>query len=307
MFWGTSDPKVASDWAVGPNRNVTPGDVDFKNALLVDASGGDWNHIGFEGGFHTTDDLARIARERGNDGIRISNVYDGEKLADTYAALQRGTVKSPLTGETLFSNAPDAAPVGALPAIANASEPVTARVYRGAMQEEKWPPVDGRNDTFWSSSNPSVADLYSGSGSIGNPTGWATQDLASDIIPSVTPANVSFRNPLEINKGGTPIPFNDIPFEGKNLWSEELAQLARQRGHDGLVLHNVQDGGWPPPTGTTYAALQPGTVKSATTGETLFSNPPSPTGLLPMAGGGGETQRPDFIEQLLRKFGYLPQ
>jgi hypothetical protein len=55
--------------------------------------------------------------------------------ATTYAALKPGTVKSATTGETLFSNAPDAAPVGMLPALANTSERRGITAFHGSPHD----------------------------------------------------------------------------------------------------------------------------------------------------------------------------
>jgi hypothetical protein len=70
-----------------------------------------------------------------------------------------------------------------------------------------------------------------------------------------------------------------------------LVRQARNLGHDGLVIQQTQDGlNGVVPVGNTYAALKPGTVKSATTGETLFSNPKdaAPVGVLPAMANAGE-------------------
>ncbi len=52
--------------------------------------------------------------------------------------------------------------------------------------------------------------------------------------------------------------------------TDSLADLARLFGHDGLVVKNVRDSGTGGPLGTTYAALRPGTVKSALTGGQIY-------------------------------------
>lgn len=112
LFASTS-PEVASTYAPDwlDNGAVFPLDMSFKNPLVVDAKGSIWDQIPFEGKrWSSTDDIADIASQRGHDGLVIRNVIDNNMMGqaaipgDTYVALKRGTVTSPLTGETLFSD-----------------------------------------------------------------------------------------------------------------------------------------------------------------------------------------------------------
>ena len=126
VFWGTSSPDVASTYARGFWDNDVPGSVapaefNFSNPMTLDANGRSWANLPFDGASNA-DELAIMAREQGHDGLIIQNVMDakskhhGESAlppANTYVALQRGTVRSPLTGETLFSGgSPYASPLG---------------------------------------------------------------------------------------------------------------------------------------------------------------------------------------------------
>lgn len=125
---------------------------------------------------------------------------------------------------------------------------------------------------FWSSSSPDVASEYAAHATDG-------------IAPRVMPVDMDFKNPLVLTSDGAPH-WSAIPFEGKRLATDAIADIAVSRGHDGLVLRNIDDVGYGALRGqphTSYAALQPGTVRSATTGEILFSNPLSSAafGLLP--------------------------
>lgn len=137
------------------------------------------------------------------------------------------------------------------------SEPPAARVYRGANAPEQWPPTNPRHDTFWASDNPAVAN------------GWTMGGKGPAENPHIIPADVQFRNPLVVDAKGEP--WGDIPYNGTTMTSDKLAAIARAAGHDGLQISNVREGGGAP-LGTTYAALQPGTVRS-TAGSLLFSNP----------------------------------
>lgn len=188
-----------------------------------------------------------------------------------------------LPGDYLFSNAPEAAPAGMLPSMANSareagSAPYSARVYRGAAVPEQWPPTDPRFRRFFASDNPDVTNEYTSAGHMMVLKGDAPH------APSVTPADVNFRNPLVVDAQGRGYP--EIPWQGGIIDTESLAAVAREQGHDGLVVKNVRDGGGGDhpagPPSTVVVGLGRGTVRSATTGETLFSNPKeaAPAGLV---------------------------
>ena len=115
-MFSSSDPMTAGTYADGmgngsfENGAMMPLDLNFKNPMTIDAQGSRWTQIPDGPGYTTsTDHLAERARQRGHDGLIVRNVLDSLSArdlspADTYVALKRGTVTSPLTGETLFSN-----------------------------------------------------------------------------------------------------------------------------------------------------------------------------------------------------------
>lgn len=146
------------------------------------------------------------------------------------------------------------------------STPITARVYRGTGYPEG--KIDPRTREYFASDNPDIAATY-----------------ADGPTPAVFPSDVTFRNPLVVDVGGGL--YDEVPGHGTMY---NTVEAAKQAGNDGVVFRNIVDPmrGDAGPVATTYAALKPGTVKSATTGETLFSNPPeaAPAGLL--ATGEGE-------------------
>jgi hypothetical protein len=147
--------------------------------------------------------------------------------------------------------------------------PLSERIYRGASRQEQWPPTNPEHNAFWGSDDPLVTERYS------------HRRMDGDA-PSTTPATVNFQRPLVLDaKGGG---WDEIPWPGgKQITTTRLTDLARLKGYDGIVVRNVKDGG---PPATTYAAIKPGTVKSATTGETLFANAKegAPAGLLATSG-----------------------
>jgi len=111
--WLSSSPDVASSYAgsypFDPSPSVYPADLEFRNPMTFDAQGGGWGELNVGGKYMDSDELAALARSRGHDGLIMKNVVDGPDgvgvpQATTYAALRRNTVRSPLTGETLFSD-----------------------------------------------------------------------------------------------------------------------------------------------------------------------------------------------------------
>jgi hypothetical protein len=203
----------------------------------------------------------------------------GAERAEASSGLPSNSVEA----GRLASNPPEAAPAGFIPAAAGAGpQPLTARVYRGASNHEQWPPTNPRHDAFWASDNPEVASSY------------ASEAIRhGGDMGSVTPADVTFQNPMVVNAKGNR--WDQWHADGE-FSSNELLRQARNAGHDGLVIQQTQDGlTGGVPVATTYAALKPGTVKSATTGETLFSNPPdaAPAGLLATPYQEGQPM-PDF-------------
>lgn len=90
--------------------SVAPMRADFVNPMVVDAQGRAWNDIPFNGNWIDSNALTYWARDAGHDGLVIKNVTDhlgapgSVAPADTVVALKRGTVSSPLTGETLYSD-----------------------------------------------------------------------------------------------------------------------------------------------------------------------------------------------------------
>jgi len=106
---------------------------------------------------------------------------------------------------------------------------------------------------YWGTTDRSTADFYARS-----------MAQAEGATPNVTPAVARFRNPMLVDAQGAG--FSEIPFDGKRWSTDDLAAAAKERGHDGLVIDRLYDGGrWNPDEGlpATVAALGPGTVSSA--------------------------------------------
>lgn len=77
--------------------------LKLENPLIVDAGGGYWSMILFEGKHVSTNQLADIARERGHDSVVIRNVVEGaesdQTRSTTYIILARRPETSPLPAQ----------------------------------------------------------------------------------------------------------------------------------------------------------------------------------------------------------------
>ena len=97
-FYSTS-PDVASRFAKGLSEHggaVYPVDIGFKNPFVIDAEGRPAGDIQFGESGRAFRDAVRSGQY---DGVVIKNIKDE---GDVHVALKPGTVKSSITGETLF-------------------------------------------------------------------------------------------------------------------------------------------------------------------------------------------------------------
>lgn len=125
--WASDNPNVANTYAPANSdtrANLTPMRFNFENPLVVDAKGAQYGNIKVPGVDHSmmTNSIASIARKNGHDGVVFQNVRDsihgGDTPSTVYHALQRGTTRSALTNELLYSLgllAPTAAGLSYLP------------------------------------------------------------------------------------------------------------------------------------------------------------------------------------------------
>ena len=110
--------------------------------------------------------------------------------------------------------------------------------------------------------------------------------------PAVLRTEARFENPLTIDADGAS--WQNIPHNGDEYYANELAVMARDMGHDGLILRNVIDPSNGGVSGSDMsnvaAALTHGTVHSPLSREILYSdNRPS---LLGSALAGAQGERP---------------
>ena len=90
---------------------------NVKNPLIVNAKGKYWHSIEFEGTTKNTDEIAKIAKDRGYDGLIIMNVIDkgaeayknGEyaEVANDYVAFEPNQIKSATNNVGTFSTIDD--------------------------------------------------------------------------------------------------------------------------------------------------------------------------------------------------------
>jgi hypothetical protein len=116
-YWFSTNPKVASGYAMDPTRKgeslgaVYPAKLSLQNPLVIDAKNNNWNNItinndklklkGFESGKQkaSTDYIAYIARQNGYDGLIIKNAKDNPvgvsgEISDVYTAFKPEQIKS---------------------------------------------------------------------------------------------------------------------------------------------------------------------------------------------------------------------
>ena len=134
--------------------------------------------------------------------------------------------------------------------------PYKTLVYRG-VGKGQW--VEPRKDRpLWATPNREVANTY------------ADAEFYGGDSPAVVPMETNFKNPLKVDAAGAH--WARIPYQGQTFTSDDLAEFAAKQGHDGLVIENLNDDpSQSGISGDTIAALGPNTMRSATTGEVLYS------------------------------------
>lgn len=316
----TSSPQNASTYAatkkgmwgddVGyePGASVMPVYLDGRTSdMVVDAKGANWRDIQHKNKFYDANELAQLAKDLAYEGLLIRNVVDskissGAQPADTYFKFSPEGIRSvnaafdPAKADStniLYSGGgrPGAATGAALNAAGErqggegllnrlmsmfrgaSAEPL--RGYRGDIYAERRNP-----NMYWAATDPAIASDYAMVGGSSRQPGYS---------PNVQPAEFRFKNPLEIDAQGSS--WEKVPSPYGTTSTDEIATLAQNAQHDGVVFRNVHDpiGDVDGQVGTTIAALKRGTVYSPMTGELLFAN-------------GG---RPGAaVGQLLQQYGY---
>ena len=102
--WFSDNPTVATSYAGsrGQEGYVAPAYLDMRNPLVVDAGGNAWGEIPREGLGElanriskktlTTDEIARIAKAQGYDGVQFKNVMDVGPAGEAYEIYRPSTV-----------------------------------------------------------------------------------------------------------------------------------------------------------------------------------------------------------------------
>lgn len=336
-YWASSSPETAADYARaqaayapdGANitgQSVTPAEFRFNNPLRVDAEGQRWSDVPFRGKPASTENIARMARRDGHDGLIVSNVtdgyYGGGSPQTTIAALQPGTVYSPFTGELLYANGGKQGAMTGAAVSAAGERPATVRAYRGSNNEFDISQFDpAASNPAWRTNEGA---LFFGSQDVANfygaPQTAFDQQLYRSIVQKHTKPDGRL-NPQAIAKeydevapqqgaaSVMPADINTSNFGQANLtgyrWdADEGARLkakidaAKAQGKDGLIINGMMDAsGYPD---TQYAVWGRGNVTSPLTGETLYS------GGRPGAAVGAATSAPQDnreLKSILDKYG----
>lgn len=272
-MWASSSPEIASGYGHGgPSPSVSKLHLNYNNPYLHDAKGSGWGNIEHRGQRASTDEIADYAKLNGHDGVVITNVRDkadtspldaspGVTPSTVYRSLSRGTTNNALTGYLLYANGgrPGAATGAAVNALAEHPVP-GIRAYRGQFDNS---PIGNRQGKVWGSSSPNVADEYAQTATALNPE-YAFEPA---MAPRITPLEYRFKNPLVVDNSATKR-WDDVHFEGSRLTTDQLSDLAKGAGYDGLVVKNITDS--TKNVGNTIAALQRGTVYSPLTGDLLY-------------------------------------
>jgi hypothetical protein len=155
--WGSSSKEVAEAYANHPARKaahlnsgvMTDAEARFTNPLIVDANGAAFGEINAprymrntsSDKYASTDQFARYAAANGHDGLIVKNVMDGPfredvvPVADTIAALKRGTIFDKATGQQLYSNGGDAKTAAAVGALGQGERQPGFTAYHGSPHD----------------------------------------------------------------------------------------------------------------------------------------------------------------------------
>ena len=124
---------------------VSPMEFRFQNPMIAEGNGNSWRGVTTpDGNLATIHQAYDTAKANGHDGMIVRNVRDGADSteaqggrtpSDVYAAIDRGTVYSPLTGDLLYAyggrpGAATGAALGAIPDAAALDMSQAARMQR---------------------------------------------------------------------------------------------------------------------------------------------------------------------------------
>ena len=115
----------------------------------------------------------------------------------------------------------------------------------------------------------------------------------------VNPVYIRIENPLIVDADGAP--WMAIPFEGKRATTDEIAAIAKRRGHDGVLIKNVEDNVNDeelPPADIYITLGKRGQIKSATGNNGSFD--------ATSANITRSATRPEFFSQLQRAIEQVP-
>lgn len=202
----------------------------------------------------------------------VSGDFGGPNFANVTNVFKPGSIRSATTGETLFSDTGKPSLFGA--AIAGAEGNTPLRAYHGTATEipiDKFNPdakrMAGGEDerAVWFSPSADTASRFADVAAANFDNNLAAvypADIDVSGFKTIAPQNgYDWRSHMTDERG---------PYQTYNgdFFSNQLKQ-ARDEGHPGVIFQRVWEGPFPE---DQIAVLQPGRVRSATTGETLFSD-----------------------------------
>lgn len=161
--------------------------------------------------------------------------------------------------------------------------PVTMRGYRGSVSDNKSFSARSKRSRVFASDNPDVASTY------------ADTDYSDHA--NIMPLEMRFQNALALEAQEraprwSQLPIQDVDGQVRYTSTDDLAEIARRRGHDGLVLRNIIDTNGEDIPSTIAVALRRGTTYSPITGELLYGLAPV-AAAAPVAANYWLSGRPD--------------
>lgn len=266
-MWVTTRPEIASNYANGLHRG-NGYEASSPSIMPLDLSGKMYDATALQNRTGLFDEARANAREAGADFIK----YPG----GNYEAINRGTVRSPLTGELLFSDTGKPNPVGAgvaghLP-MDEASRMARARemgfntdqvLYHGTGKDfEQFNPgerANGSKRLTYLTDNPDIADIYANSQNYG---------LKGGGNPMIYPVFAKAEKPLVVSDKG---PDGSFGWVSDNLAAalgvehppagkySTLYDEARRQGYDQVQIREMTDLGGQQ---TQYIPLDPSNIRS---------------------------------------------
>lgn len=251
---------------------------------------------------------------RGDNMGRVVNVFDPADIRSPNAAFDPSKRHS----TNLLASNPEEGSALPVALQAGKGEQKGIRAYHGG-QASDW--RTGEPYSELNSANGPWSAFYSDNPNVSNK--FAEGYTGGQ---AVFPVDIQLENPRVIDANGRPA--REMQFTSDKLnwnahnnktgeiakdadgfselfpWSDDFKSAILDKNHDGVVLKNTAD------EGTIYIPTKRGTVKSATTGEVLYSNPKESASLPAVIQGSDRDQNnqpyDDVIMEIMNRYGLIP-